>query len=183
MMAVDPSRVCKGFDVAKLEDTVRAIAAASGSLLEIVNYNVLNKQYVCAGTLTNLQTLTDVCNELFSGAAALASLPALIEKHVGANSTKTILNVERGKATIPLPGIDVPFHSSFLRPNLPAFREVLERNIRVEDLDPDKLVGRYVPNVTARPFDVSREAFEYAYQVTGSERLKDVLDNWVDVEV
>lgn len=181
MMAVDPSRVTKGFDVQKLEDTVRSIATVSQSLLEIVNYNVLNKQYVCAGTLQNLQTLTDVCNELFA-TGNLSALDGLITKYVSSNADKEIHNVERGKATIPLAGIDVPFHSSFLRPNLPAFREVLERNISVVDIDPEKLVGRYIPNVTARPFDISKEAFQYAYEATGSERLKEVLDNWVEVE-
>jgi fatty acid synthase subunit beta len=180
MMAVDPSRVTKGFDVKRLEETVQAIATLSGSLLEIVNYNVLNKQYVCAGTLHNLQNLTDVCNELFA-TGNLSALDDIISKHVASNTDKTIQNVERGKATIPLPGIDVPFHSSFLRPNLPAFREVLERNIDKADLDPEKLVGRYIPNVTATPFDISKEAFQYAYEATGSARLKEVLDNWVEV--
>jgi fatty acid synthase subunit beta len=57
---------------------------------------------------------------------------------------------------------------------------VLEQNIRKDWMDPDKLIGRYVPNVTARPFDISKEAFEYAYQATGSERLKAVIDGWVE---
>ncbi|KAF2800346.1 beta subunit of fatty acid synthase [Melanomma pulvis-pyrius CBS 109.77] len=183
MMAVDPSRITRGFDVQALEACVAAIAAASGgTLLEIVNYNVENRQYVCAGTLRNLHTLTAVCNELHaSGPAALPSLPDIIARHVAANAGVAITQLERGTATIPLAGIDVPFHSSFLRPNLAAFREVLEKNIRKDWMDPEKLVGRYIPNVTARPFEISKEAFEYAYEVTGSERLKGVLDNWVDV--
>jgi fatty acid synthase subunit beta len=182
MMAVDPSRVTRGFDVKKLETTVKAISEVSGALLEIVNYNVENRQYVCAGTLRNLQNLTDVCNELAAAKDTPASMDALIAKYVAANADKEILSVERGRATIPLAGIDVPFHSSFLRPNLAAFREVLEQNIRKDWMDPEKLIGRYVPNVTARPFDITKEAFEYAYEVTGSERLKGVLDNWVDVQ-
>lgn len=185
MMAVDPSRVTKGFDVSKLESTVKAVAKESGALLEIVNYNVQDKQYVCAGTLRNLQTLTLVCNDLATPTMPPPSLDSLIVKHVAALSTAdpTSVSLDRGKATIPLAGIDVPFHSSFLRPNLAAFREVLEQNIRKDWMDPEKLIGRYVPNVTAQPFDISKEAFEYAYSVTGSERLKDVLDKWVDVEV
>lgn len=181
MMAVDPSRVTKGFDVKKLEATVKTISqASSSSLLEIVNYNVENRQYVCAGTLRNLQTLTDVCNEL--AATASSDVDTIIKKHAAANAPKVVLSVERGKATIPLAGIDVPFHSSFLRPNLAAFREVLEQNIRKDWMEPEKLVGRYIPNVTARPFDITKEAFEYAYEVTGSDRLKGVLDNWVEVK-
>jgi fatty acid synthase subunit beta len=182
MMAVDPSRVTKGFDIMKLEATVKAIAKESGALLEIVNYNVQDKQYVCAGTLRNLQTLTLVCNDLATPLPPSPSLDALITRHVAALSTvnATSVTLDRGKATIPLAGIDVPFHSSFLRPNLAAFREVLEQNIRKDWMDPDKLIGRYVPNVTARPFDISKEAFEYAYQATGSERLKAVIDGWVE---
>ncbi|KAH3907059.1 hypothetical protein HBI56_114510 [Parastagonospora nodorum] len=181
MMAVDPSRVTKGFNVDKLEATVKAIAKESGSLLEIVNYNVQDKQYVCAGTLRNMQALTLVCNDLSANTTPPPTLDSLITRHVAslANSDATTISLDRGKATIPLAGIDVPFHSSFLRPNLAAFREVLEQNIRKDWMDPEKLIGRYVPNVTAKPFDISKEAFEDAYKATGSERLKLVLDNWV----
>jgi fatty acid synthase subunit beta len=182
MMAVDPSRVTRGFTISNLEAVVKAVAVQSESLLEIVNYNVQDKQYVCAGTLRNLQTLTQVCNEL-SATGLSSDLDAIIAKHVASLATADPMGIslERGKATIPLAGIDVPFHSSFLRPNLDAFREVLEQNIRKDWMDPEKLVGRYVPNVTARPFELSKEAFEYAYEVTGSDRLKSVLDSWVEV--
>jgi fatty acid synthase subunit beta len=182
MMAVDPSRVTKGFNVEKLEATVMAIAKESGSLLEIVNYNVQDKQYVCAGTLRNLQTLTMVCNDLATNTMPPPSLDSLITRHVAslADADPTTIPLDRGKATIPLTGIDVPFHSSFLRPNLAAFREVLEQNIRKDWIDPEKLIGRYVPNVTAKPFEISKEAFENAYEATGSDRLKHVLDNWVE---
>lgn len=182
MMAVDPSRVTKGFNVDRLEATVQAISKESGSLLEIVNYNVQDKQYVCAGTLRNLQALTLVCNDLSVSATPPPSLDSLITRHVVslANADPTTISLDRGKATIPLAGIDVPFHSSFLRPNLAAFREVLEQNIRKDWMDPEKLMGRYVPNVTAKPFDISKEAFEDAYRATGSDRLKHVLDNWVE---
>jgi fatty acid synthase subunit beta len=182
MMAVDPSRVTKGFNVEKLESTVKAISKESGALLEIVNYNVQDKQYVCAGTLRNLQALTLVCNDLAADTMPPPSLDSLITRHVASlvDANAMSVTLDRGKATIPLAGIDVPFHSSFLRPNLAAFREVLEQNIRKDWMDPEKLIGRYVPNVTARPFDISKEAFEYAYQATGSDRLKHVLDHWVE---
>ncbi|KAF2463972.1 beta subunit of fatty acid synthase [Lindgomyces ingoldianus] len=184
MMAVDPSRVTKSFDVKKLEATVMTIAKDSGALLEIVNYNVQDKQYVCAGTLRNLQTLTLVCNDLATSTTPPPSLESLITKYVDSLITvdPKSITLDRGKATIPLVGIDVPFHSSFLRSNLAAFREVLQQIIRVDCIDPGKLIGRYVPNVTARPFDISKEAFEYAYSVTGSDRLKSVLDGWVEIK-
>jgi len=182
MMAVDPSRVTKSFEIKDLESTVSAISKTTGSLLEIVNYNVSQRQYVCAGTLTNLHLLTTVCNALAASPNAnhdAAAIASLISTHAAKLSAGTpITALARGKATIPLTGIDVPFHSSFLRPNLGAFREVLEQNIIASKLDPEKLVGRYVPNVTAKPFELTKEAFEYAYAATGSERLKEVLDKW-----
>jgi fatty acid synthase subunit beta len=180
MMAVDPSRVTKTFTVANLEAVVREIAKESSELLEIVNYNVQDTQYVCAGTNRNLQTLTDVCNYL--SASPYASIAPVVIEKVVENAGRTINGLERGKATIPLPGIDVPFHSSFLRPNLAAFREVLEQNIKKDWMEPEKLVGRYVPNVTARPFEVTKQAIAYAFEITGSERLKDVLENWSDAD-
>ncbi|OCL09018.1 beta subunit of fatty acid synthase [Glonium stellatum] len=185
MMAVDPSRVTKSFGIKELESTVSTISQEASSLLEIVNYNIAQKQYVCAGTLRNLQTLTDVLNELATRPRSTASdlIDETIRRHVARNSSQSepVTSLERGKATIPLEGIDVPFHSSFLRPNLAAFREVLEQNIQPSWIDPNKLVGRYIPNVTARPFDTTKEAFEYAWEVTKSDRLRNILDNWQDI--
>ena len=137
------------------------------------------QQYVCAGTLQALDTLGHAANALSSRNLDHTSLLALIRTHIAQITTRTEpITLERGKATIPIAGIDVPFHSSFLLPNLPAFREVLLQNIKQEDIDPTKLIGKYVPNVTARPFEVSKESFEHVYRITKSERLKDVLDNW-----
>lgn len=82
----------------------------------------------------------------------------------------------RGKATIPLNGIDVPFHSSHLQGSVPTFREYLQQLIRVETLDPARLTGKYVPNLTGRLFDVSRENFEEVWRVTRSMRARRVLD-------
>ena len=107
------------------------------------------------------------------------SLLALIRAYIAQLATQSEpITLKRGTATIPIVGIDVPFHSKFLLPNLPAFREVLLQNIKQEDIDPKKLIGKYVPNVTARPFEISKESFEHVYQITKSERLRDVLDNW-----
>ena len=180
MLAVDPSRVIKSFDINKLERIVRTIAKTTNSLLEVVNYNVQDKQYVCAGTLRNLQTLTLICNDLATSVVTTSSLDHVISNHIASLSERDSKSIKlnRGKATIPLDGIDVPFHSSFLRPNLSAFRKVLEQHIRKDWIDPEKLIDRYVPNVTAKVFSTSKESFEYAYSVTKSEKLKYVLDKW-----
>lgn len=93
-----------------------------------------------------------------------------------------VVSLQRGKATIPLPGIDVPFHSSYLRAGVAPFRHHLSRFIRRQAVDVEKLRGRYVPNLTARPFDVSRGYLEDVYKLTDSVVLKDILARWDELE-
>lgn len=86
--------------------------------------------------------------------------------------------LERGFATIPLKGIDVPFHSTFLRSGVKPFRSFLLKKINKTTIDPSKLVGKYIPNVTARPFEITKEYFEEVYKLTNSPRIANVLANW-----
>ena len=93
-------------------------------------------------------------------------------------SKPTPLELTRGFATIPLKGIDVPFHSTFLRSGVKPFRNFLLKKINKTTIDPSKLVGKYIPNVTARPFEITREYFEEVYRLTNSPRIGNVLANW-----
>jgi fatty acid synthase subunit beta len=86
--------------------------------------------------------------------------------------------LERGFATIPLRGIDVPFHSTFLRSGVKPFRSFLLKKINKTTIDPSKLVGKYIPNVTARPFEITKEYFEDVYRLTNSPRIAHILANW-----
>ena len=52
MCAVNPSRVSKTFNEQALQYVVENIAEETNWLLEIVNYNVANMQYVCAGDVS-----------------------------------------------------------------------------------------------------------------------------------
>ena len=61
-----------------------------------------------------------------------------------------------------LPGIDVPFHSSVLRGAVAEFRPYLE--IALRDLDPERLVGRWVPNLLGRPFSLEDSAIDLLAQ-------------------
>ena len=88
------------------------------------------------------------------------------------------LDLERGVATIPLKGIDVPFHSTFLRSGVKPFRSFLLRKINKTTIDPNKLIGKYIPNVTAKPFNISKEYFEEVYRLTSSPRIANILANW-----
>lgn len=90
--------------------------------------------------------------------------------------------LERGFATIPLKGIDVPFHSTFLRSGVKPFRSFLLKKINKTTIDPSKLIGKYIPNVTARPFEITKEYFEDVYRLTNSPRIANILANWEKYE-
>lgn len=88
------------------------------------------------------------------------------------------VELQRGLATIPLRGIDVPFHSTFLRSGVKPFRSFLMKKILKSSIDPSKLVGKYIPNVTAKPFALTKEYFEDVYKLTNSPRIGQVLKDW-----
>lgn len=92
------------------------------------------------------------------------------------------IDLQRGFAIIPLKGIDVPFHSTFLRSGVKPFRSFLLKKINRTTIDPSKLVGKYIPNVTAKPFEISKEYFEEVYKLTNSPRIGSVLANWEKYE-
>lgn len=134
---------------------VQAICANSSWLLEVVNFNVSNQQYVCAGDLRALECLGNVLNYLkqenidlqhYKTEEALAKVKrhlteivrssiAVVEQQLGR------IELKRGHATIPLRGIDVPFHSSFLRSGVKPFRNFLLKKIPKSAVDPARLVG------------------------------------------
>ena len=105
---------------------------------------------------------------------------ALITKHMRMYDTVTAAEVSlhRGSATIPLIGIDVPFHSSYLRPRMQAFKDVLEEMLGADCFKPSQLVGRYIPNLTGTPFSISRDYFEEVWSTTRSNRIRQILDDW-----
>ena len=81
------------------------------------------------------------------------------------------VELQRGLATIRLRGIDVPFHSTFLRSRVKPFSSFLMKKIVKSSIDPSKLVGKYIPNVTAKPFQLTKEYFEDVYKLTNSPRI------------
>ncbi|KJZ78054.1 Fatty acid synthase subunit beta [Hirsutella minnesotensis 3608] len=190
MCAVNPSRISKTFNEEALQFVVNNIAEETGWLLEIVNYNIANMQYVCAGDLRALDTLAGVTNFLKKQQIDIEEMRSNIEEAKGALreiirgcSEATLkkplpLELERGFATIPLRGIDVPFHSTFLRSGVKPFRSFLLKKIHKTTIDPSKLVGKYIPNVTAKPFALTKEYFEEVYKLTNSPKIGAVLANW-----
>ncbi|WP_026196361.1 type I polyketide synthase [Corynebacterium lubricantis] len=74
----------------------------------------------------------------------------------GLAQLKAQANGIRDRAFVTVPGIDVPFHSSVLRDGVPAFAQKLDELLPAE-IDVDALVGRYVPNLVARPFELTQD--------------------------
>lgn len=182
MVAVDPGRVGKGCNERVLRGLVGAVADA-GYFVEIVNLNIRENQYVCAGDLRALDILQKVLDEIKTGKSTIGSpYPELVAAHATAYSDVLpwAVSLDRGLATVPLTGVDVPFHSSFLQPNMEAFRRVLLANVEKEQIRPERLVGKYIPNVTGRPFGISKDDCEEIWRITKSERVKGVLDAWGD---
>ena len=196
MCAVNPSRISKTFDDAALRFVVDHISQQTKWLLEIVNYNVENTQYVTAGDLRALDTLTNVLNFLKVQKIEIDKLLATVsvetvKEHlteiVDEVSKKSLakpqpIDLERGFAVIPLKGISVPFHSSYLRSGVKPFQRFLVKKIPKSAVKPANLINKYIPNLTAKPFELTKEYFEEVYKLTNSEKIKNIIDNWESYE-
>lgn len=108
----------------------------------------------------------------------LAAIVSEAHSTATAEAAKGRLEPKRGKATIPLPGIDVPFHSSVLRGGVAEFRAYLSKRVGI--IKPKTLVGKYIPNLVAKPFELSKEYTELVLEATrgGSSRLSKIVRNW-----
>ncbi|MCG7260694.1 DUF1729 domain-containing protein [Corynebacterium aurimucosum] len=122
------------------------VAADTGEFLEVVNHNIAGRQYAVAGTKAGLDALANDAERRAPGQ----------------------------RAVIPIPGIDVPFHSSRLVGGVVDFRAHLDALIP-EEINLDALVGRYIPNLVARPFALSREFVESIAEVVDSEPIEEIL--------
>lgn len=196
MVAVNPSRIGKTFTDAALREVVDTISKRTETLLQIVNYNVDGQQYVAAGELVALQALANVLNFMKMKKIDLKQLTEMmsieqVKEHLADIVDECFekakeaqqkqgghLKLERGFATIPLPGIDVPFHSRYLWAGVLPFRTYLSKKISPADLNPELLVGRYIPNLTALPFRIDKEYAELVFGQTDSPRLDKVLKGW-----
>ncbi|KAJ2616027.1 fatty acid synthase alpha subunit Lsd1, partial [Coemansia sp. RSA 1694] len=182
MLAVDPSRLGGAADESVLAIAIAAICEFGKGLLEVVNYNVRGAQYVVAGALNQLAALRLVLDAVAKlGAPTNGDWQAHIARIASDVLAKPIdRRPVRGRATIPLPGIDIPFHSSQLLPGVDEFRALLHARIPPENIDYSALHLRYIPNLTAVPFEVSREYFSLVHGITKSPIVAGVLDGWTD---
>ncbi|KAJ2562187.1 fatty acid synthase alpha subunit Lsd1, partial [Coemansia sp. RSA 1813] len=197
MVSVNPQRLGSGFGEEQLSQIIDLIRSSKkntqGGLLEIANYNVKGEQYVVSGSLLLLAALRMVLDDLSEILATTDKEPAVaiqsVVDQVLRSSEHTLLrdssrNIEtstlRGVATVPLEGIDVPFHSSQLLPCVAPLRTVLQKYIVPENVNLGALRKHYIPNLTAQPFDVTREYFALVHSITSSPVLQKTLDKWSD---
>ncbi|KAJ1737075.1 fatty acid synthase alpha subunit Lsd1, partial [Coemansia sp. Benny D160-2] len=194
MVAVNPMRVAQPFTPEDLALAVSAIILHGDydGLLEIVNYNVRDMQYVVSGELVLLEALSQLLEVLSgdihrTGAAvppkAMAQLAAAAVSNARARKERdgTHFELRRTHATIPVPGVDVPFHSSLLYDGVWSFRKMLRSKIQPHEVVVERLRGRYIPNLTAQPFDVTPAYIRRVYELTHSDALGSLL-NSLDIE-
>ncbi|CUA75193.1 fatty acid synthase subunit beta, fungi type [Rhizoctonia solani] len=160
MCAVNPSRISKSFNDATLRE---------------------GQQYVCTGELFALETLTNVLNYLKVKKIDIQQLTeqftieqvkeileeimtSCLDKAKEKHKAEGYIKLERGFATIPLPVM--------------PFRTHLSKKINPLHLNPELLVDKYIPNLIAKPFEVTKQYAQIIYDQTSSPRLEKVLTNW-----
>ncbi|MGV9826640.1 fatty acid synthase subunit beta domain-containing protein [Gordonia sp. NPDC003429] len=150
MAAIRPSQF--GLDDAQVPAFVAEIGSACREFLEVVNLNLLGSQYAIAGTVRGLE-------------------------HLEAEIERRRIEFGGKRSFILVPGIDVPFHSTVLRAGVPEFRGKLDELLPA-DIDPQILVGRYIPNLVPRLFTLDRSFVEEIAALVPSDPLDAVLADW-----
>ncbi|MCS4484610.1 DUF1729 domain-containing protein [Gleimia sp. 6138-11-ORH1] len=138
-----------GVSATEVVDFVAKVAQESNEFLQIVNFNLAGQQYAVAGTVRGLEALE---------AAALEAANAVGGK----------------RPFMTIPGIDVPFHSSVLRDGVQAFAQTLDETLPAE-IDVEALVGRYIPNLVAQPFALTRQFAQAILDTVPAVALEDLL--------
>lgn len=142
-----------GFDETQVVDYINALSDLSGEFLQIVNFNLAGSQYAIAGTVKGLEILAEDAGR--KAAEYGGRRPFML-----------------------IPGVDVPFHSAKLIGGVESFRQKLEELIP-EDIDVQPLIGRYIPNLVARPFEVSEEFARAIIEVVPSRAVESLLaEGW-----
>jgi fatty acid synthase len=147
LAAIRPSQI--GLDDDDVRDFVAEISAETGEFLEVANENLRGSQYVIAGTVRGCEAMAEEIERRRAAAGG------------------------RG-AYVLVPGIDVPFHSRVLRGGVDSFRARLEE-LLPPSIEPQILVGRYVPNLVARPFALDDDFLQSILDVVPAERIEQVL--------
>ncbi|AXN45885.1 3-oxoacyl-[acyl-carrier-protein] synthase 1 [Mycobacterium marinum] len=154
LAAIRPSQI--DLDDNDVPAFVAGIAESTGEFLEIVNFNLRGSQYAIAGTVRGLE-----------------ALEAEVERRRELSGGR--------RSFILVPGIDVPFHSRVLRVGVAEFRRSLDR-VMPRDADPDLIIGRYIPNLVPRLFNLDRDFIQEIRDLVPAEPLDEILadyDTWI----
>ncbi|WP_022868356.1 type I polyketide synthase [Schaalia vaccimaxillae] len=135
-----------GVDDEHVVEYVDSIAQQTGEFLQIVNFNLAGSQYSIAGTVAGLEALA-------------------------ADAQERAANYGGKRPFMYVPGIDVPFHSTVLRGGVDEFRKKLQDRI-TDGVDPSALVGNYIPNLVARPFELTRDFAQAILDVVPSQAIE-----------
>lgn len=190
MIAVSPTRISPDFKEFEFKFVVQGVREAlNGALLEIVNYNIEDGQYVVAGELRALEVLTQSMNFIKHKSVKIADF----EKEMPEDQVKKqlkemvdyiskevdkkgpISEVSKGYASIPLVGIDVPFHSSYLLSGVGPFRSILRKKLDPALVSVDRLCGRYIPNLVGEVFELTPEFFQKVYDASHSPIVAKII--------
>ena len=207
MVAVNPSRIGGFVNDGTLKAMINHLAHLSNRLIEIVNYNIEDQQYVVAGHLSNLSalgkfldyvktnifmltktivtemkeqgvSLNSACADISQSKCLTETLQRFIDDAAVTFQRDGTIVIERGVATTPLRGIDVPFHSSYLLGGVGPFREFLIKNFTPAMVDVKLLKHCYIPNLVATPFDTSKNYVELTHRISKSPALGKLLQSW-----
>lgn len=161
-----------------MREITNILNTKAGIFIEIVNFNVRGSQYVCAGDLRALDCLQHI---LDGDMLEMAQMPEVLEAAILKQAqcyhgvAAYDITLHRGRATVPLQGVDVPFHSSQLQPMMEPFRTIMANILDKGGVKPTQLIGKYIPNLTGKPFG---GYFEQVFERTGSHRVGQVLEQW-----
>ncbi|KAJ4422983.1 putative PKS/NRPS-like protein biosynthetic cluster [Gnomoniopsis sp. IMI 355080] len=71
-----------------------------------------------------------------------------------------------------------PLIAKALNECIETYRSYLAEKINKEHIDPEKLVGRYIPNLTGKPFSLEKSFVQEIANMTGSKPLEKLLAAW-----
>ncbi|KAJ1665271.1 fatty acid synthase alpha subunit Lsd1 [Coemansia sp. RSA 1646] len=80
-------------------------------------------------------------------------------------------------------GVNSLLHSSKMLPHAEPIRSILQTNIHASNIDVSALQHCYVPNLTGKPFELSKNYIESAYDITQSAVLKQMLGKWQTFDI
>ena len=137
-------------------------------LLQIVNWNVENQQYIIAGSIDCLRKFQE-----------------FVDSYQYKKNAE-YYKIDRTNSTILLEGIDVPFHSRLLVSYANEFERVLDEIFENVVIKKERLENSYIPNLTGKIFEMSREYLqlikENIPEGTVDRRLELLIEQWDDVD-